>query len=81
MQKSISLRKNRNLIGAEQEILVEGPSRLGRDQLMGRTRTNRIVNFLPNEATVPAEMARVRVVDATPNSLVGEAIEAREVMQ
>ena len=81
LQKSISLRKNRSLIGAEHEILVEGPSRLGRDQLMGRTRTNRIVNFTPNEATVPAEMARVRVVDATPNSLVGEAIEAREVMQ
>ena len=81
LQKSISLRKNRSLIGAEHEILVEGPSRLGRDQLMGRTRTNRIVNFTPNEATVPAEMARVRVLDATPNSLVGEAIEAREVMQ
>ena len=58
---------------------MEGPSRLGRDQLMGRTRTNRIVNFAPSEATVPAEMARVRVVDATPNSLVGEAV-AREVM-
>ena len=81
LQKSIALRKNRSLIGAELEILVEGPSRLGRDQLMGRTRTNRIVNFTPNEATVPAEIARVRVVDATPNSLVGEAIEAREVMQ
>jgi tRNA-2-methylthio-N6-dimethylallyladenosine synthase len=80
LQKSISLRKNRTLIGAEQEILVEGPSRLGRDQLMGRTRTNRIVNFVPNEATVPAEMARVRVLNATPNSLVGEAM-AREVMQ
>jgi tRNA-2-methylthio-N6-dimethylallyladenosine synthase len=80
LQKSIALRKNRSLIGAEQEVLVEGPSRLGRDQLMGRTRTNRIVNFVPNEATVPAEMARVRVLNATPNSLVGEAM-AREVMQ
>lgn len=80
LQKSISLEKNRSLIGAEQEVLVEGPSRLGRAQLMGRTRTNRIVNFMPNEATVPAEMACVRVVDATPNSLVGEAIEARETM-
>lgn len=75
LQKGISLGKNRRLIGAEQEILVEGPSRLGRDQLMGRTRTNRIVNFAPNDATVPAAMARVRVVDATPNSLVGEAVE------
>ncbi len=81
LQKDIALRKNRSLVGTEQEILVEGPSRLGRDQLMGRTRTNRIVNFTPGEATVPAEMARVRVVDATPNSLIGEAVGAREVMQ
>ncbi len=80
LQKSISLRKNRTLVDTEQEILVEGPSRLGRDQLMGRTRTNRIVNFVPNDAAVPAEMARVRVVDATPNSLVGECV-AREIMQ
>ncbi len=73
LQKSIALRKNRSLIGTEQEVLVEGPSRLGRNQLMGRTRTNRIVNFTPDDATVASEMARVRVVDATPNSLVGEA--------
>lgn len=75
LQKSIALRKNRSLIGTEQEVLVEGPSRLGRNQLMGRTRTNRIVNFTPDDATVASEMARVRVVDATPNSLVGEATE------
>lgn len=78
LQMNISLDKNRSLIGAEQEILVEGPSRLGCEQLMGRTRTNRIVNFTPNDTTVPAEMARIRVVGATPNSLLGEAIEARE---
>ena len=81
LQKDISLRKNRRLIGSEQEILVEGPSRLGRDQLMGRTRTNRIVNFVPDEVTVVGELAKVRVMDATPNSLVGEALGAREVMQ
>jgi len=81
LQKGISLRKNRELIGTEQEVLVEGPSRLGREQLMGRTRTNRIVNFTPDGATVASEMARVRVVGATPNSLVGEAVGAREVMQ
>ena len=80
LQKGISLEKNRGLIGADQEVLVEGPSKLGRNQLMGRTRTNRIVNFAPNAASAPAEMAHVRVVDATPNSLVGEAIEAREAM-
>ena len=65
----------------EQAILVEGPSRLGRSQLMGRTRTNRIVNFVPDRATVAGEMAKVRVMEATPNSLVGEAMGAREVMQ
>ena len=81
LQKGISLRKNRDLIGSRQEVLVEGPSRLGRDQLMGRTRTNRIVNFVPDETTAAGEMAKVRVLDATPNSLVGEALGSREVMQ
>lgn len=80
LQQGIALEKNRRLVGTEQEVLVEGPSRLGRRQLMGRTRTNRIVNFAPRGSTAPGDMARVRVVDATPNSLVGEATEAREIM-
>lgn len=74
LQKAISLRKNRDLVGTEQEVLVEGPSKMGRDQLMGRTRTNRIVNFTTRGGSAVGEMAPVRVVDATPNSLVGEAV-------
>lgn len=74
LQKGISLRKNRDLVGTEQEVLVEGPSKMGGDQLMGRTRTNRIVNFTANGNSAVGEMAPVRVVDATPNSLVGEAV-------
>jgi tRNA-2-methylthio-N6-dimethylallyladenosine synthase len=72
LQGRISLEKHRKLIGQEQEILVEGPSRLRDDQLMGRTRTNRIVNMASEPAIGPADLAIVRLVRASPNSLIGE---------
>lgn len=72
LQDEISLRKNRNLIGQEQEVLVEGPSRLGDDRLMGRTRTNRIVNIVSEPTVSPTDLAVVRVVHASSNSLIGE---------
>lgn len=72
LQDEISLRKNQDLIGQEHEILVEGPSRLGNDQLMGRTRTNRIVNIPTVPSLATADLATVRLVHASPNSLMGE---------
>src|SRR4030095_3223208 len=44
LQQEISLRKNRQRIGEREEILVDGPSKLKKGQLMGRTRSNGIVN-------------------------------------
>jgi tRNA-2-methylthio-N6-dimethylallyladenosine synthase len=44
LQKRITLRKNREMIGKEAVVLVEGKSRKG-NQLSGRTSNNRIVNF------------------------------------
>src|SRR5919108_1463360 len=44
LQEQISLRKNRERIGAVEEILIDGRSKLKNGQVMGRTRTNRIVN-------------------------------------
>jgi len=72
LQGQISLEKNRNLIGQELEILVEGPSKLSNDQLMGRTRTNRIVNIASEPTIAPPDLAIVRLVHASPNSLIGE---------
>lgn len=74
LQRGISLKKNREKVGAIEEILVEGPSKLGRGQIMGRTRTNRIVNATGPETAI-GEIVRVQVAAATANSLLGELLE------
>ncbi|MGE5219296.1 MAG: tRNA (N6-isopentenyl adenosine(37)-C2)-methylthiotransferase MiaB [Chloroflexota bacterium] len=71
LQQAISLRKNRQRIGNLEEILVEGPSKLKNGQLMGRTRTNRIVNVAAPENLI-GQLVPVRITGATANSLLGE---------
>jgi tRNA-2-methylthio-N6-dimethylallyladenosine synthase len=45
LQERHTLSKNRNLIGNMEEILVESISKNSREDVAGRTRTNKIVNF------------------------------------
>jgi tRNA-2-methylthio-N6-dimethylallyladenosine synthase len=45
LQREISLAKNRQRIGDWEEVLIDGPSKLRAEQVMGRTRANRIVNL------------------------------------
>ena len=45
LQKEISISKNKRLVGAVEEVLVEGPSRKDSSKLMGRTRGNKILHF------------------------------------
>ena len=80
LQQEISLRANRERLGCVEEILVEGPSKLGQGQLMGRTRSNRIVNVMGPEGLV-GEVIGVRITGASANTLAGELlkIEQREV--
>ena len=78
LQREISLRKNRESIGNIEEILVEGKSRLKNGQMMGRTRTNRIVNFIGDE-TLVGSLLPVRIIGATANSLIGEELTAEHV--
>jgi tRNA-2-methylthio-N6-dimethylallyladenosine synthase len=80
LQQEISLKKNREKIGCQEEVLVEGPSKLGQDRIMGRTRSNRIVNLMGSE-TLAGEIVGVRITGASANSLVGELLkeEYREV--
>jgi len=71
LQREISLRKNRERIGGIEEILVEGRSKLKNGQIMGRTRSNRIVNaFGPESLT--GDLVAVRITGATATSLIGE---------
>jgi tRNA-2-methylthio-N6-dimethylallyladenosine synthase len=72
LQREISLTKNRQRIGDAEEILVDGPSKLKNGQVMGRTRSNRIVNMIGPE-NLAGRLLPVRITGATATSLLGEA--------
>ena len=76
VQRKISRSKNEERVGKTEEVLVEGPAKLGRNQMMGRTRTNRIVNFA-GARELSGKLAGVRISAAGTNSLIGELITAR----
>ncbi len=79
LQQAISLRKNRRRIGDLEEILVEGPSKLKNGQIMGRTRSNRIVNVVAPDSLV-GQLVAVRISGATANSLLGEILSDKSEM-
>jgi tRNA-2-methylthio-N6-dimethylallyladenosine synthase len=76
-QRAIQIRRNAELIGSEQEVLVEGRHQsLG--QWIGRTSTNRTLNFThpdTNGRDLVGQYLPVQVTRSGPNSLVGEALE------
>jgi tRNA-2-methylthio-N6-dimethylallyladenosine synthase len=74
IQERIQLDLNRHLIGSVQEVLVDGPSKRGDGQLTGRDRCNRIVNFDGDAEVVPGALIAVRIGQAHPYSLVGNAL-------
>lgn len=61
------------MVGSEQRILVEGPSKKDPAEMAGRTENNRVVNFR-GPATLIGHFARVRITRAMPNSLRGELL-------
>jgi tRNA-2-methylthio-N6-dimethylallyladenosine synthase len=71
LQHAIALRRNREKLGDIAEVLVEGRSRLGNGQIMGRTRSNRIVNLYGSEMLI-GQLVNVRITGATANSIIGE---------
>ena len=79
-QRTIQLRRNAELIGSEEEVLVEGhKARFG--QWVGRTTQNRVLNFTDASALAGGQDLRgsycsVRVTASGPNSLVGELLSA-----
>jgi len=73
LQKEITLEINRGMIGRRFEVLLEGLSKRGADQLMGRTRTNKIVN-VSTVHDVSGALAEVLVEEAFANSLRGTIV-------
>ena len=73
LQKEITLKKNTELEGQILEILVEGISRMG-GQYSGRTKTNKIVNFV-NKTNKVGDILNVLIKRSSMNSLQGEYVE------
>ena len=71
LQKEITLKKNRLLVGKTMKVLVEGESKLDKTELTGRTTCNRVVNF-PGDKGLTGSMVDVTITDAYANSLRGE---------
>jgi tRNA-2-methylthio-N6-dimethylallyladenosine synthase len=71
LQRGITWKKNEELEGTEQEVLVEGSSRNSPVHITGRTRCNRIVNF-PGGPDLVGELVNVKITEGLQNSLRGE---------
>ena len=61
------------MVGSEQRILVERPSRKDSTELAGRTENNRVVNF-KGDAALLGRFVNVRITEAFNNSLRGELV-------
>ena len=69
-QREITLESNKNLEGGKVEVLVEGPSKNSPEELSGRTRTGKIVNFTGNAGMV-YKLVEVDIIKGYANSLRG----------
>ena len=65
-----SLSSNKKLIGKEVEVLIEGVSRKGNGQLMGRTPCFRKVNFSGDDSLI-GRVRSIKITDASCSSLFG----------
>ncbi|QHB16665.1 tRNA (N6-isopentenyl adenosine(37)-C2)-methylthiotransferase MiaB [Mannheimia pernigra] len=70
---------SRAMLGTEQRILVEGPSKKDLMELTGRTETNRVVNFVGTPDMI-GKFVDVKITDVYTNSLRGEVIRTEEEM-
>ncbi len=70
----------RQMLGTEQRILVEGPSKKNLMELRGRTENNRVVNFEGSIALL-GQFVDVKITEVLPNSLRGELVRTEKDMQ
>ncbi len=79
LQRKISKKKNRALIGSELDVLVEGPSEESELVMVGRhagqaPEIDGIV-YLSGDEALPGQMRRVRIERATDYDLLGELVD------
>jgi tRNA-2-methylthio-N6-dimethylallyladenosine synthase len=73
IQKEITLRKNQALEGRVEELLVEGRSKNSTQDMTGRTRSNKVVNF-EGDLNLVGKLIPVRIIQSYAHSLRGERI-------
>ena len=78
LQKAITRERLKELEGTKVEVLTEGVSKNSEEELTGRTRTNKIVNFRAPRALV-RELVEVEIVKGLANSLRGAQVTREEV--
>lgn len=74
-----AMRFSRLMLGTEQRILVEGPSKKNVMELRGRTENNRVVNFEGSPELI-GQFADVKITDVFTNSLRGELVRTEAEM-
>jgi tRNA-2-methylthio-N6-dimethylallyladenosine synthase len=73
LQKEITLRKNQAFEGRVEEVLVEGRSKQGGQDVTGRTRSNKIVNF-EGDLSLVGKLVLIRITKGYAHSLRGEIV-------
>ena len=84
VQERWSLKRNEDVVGRIEHVLVEGLSRKDASRVTGRTRTNKLVHFTDDTAE-PGSFRTVEVTSASPHHLEGRLVDgvqrdARRVM-
>ena len=77
LQGDIQYQINQDLIGAVEEVLVDGRSRKRATELCGRTTGNTVVNF-PGDAGLLGSTVAVQIERAGPHSVWGEIVGAEK---
>jgi tRNA-2-methylthio-N6-dimethylallyladenosine synthase len=73
LQKEITLKRNRALKGRCEDILVEGASKGSKEEMTGRTSSNKVVNFKGDPGLI-GQLVKVRIEEGYANSLRGKII-------
>jgi tRNA-2-methylthio-N6-dimethylallyladenosine synthase len=73
LQKRITLKRNQALEGSYEEILVEGVSKGAKEEMTGRTSSNKVVNFKGSPDLI-GQLVKVRIEEGYANSLRGKVI-------
>ncbi len=73
LQKRITLKRNQTLEGRYEKILVEGVSKGAKEEMTGRTSSNKVVNF-KGSPDLRGRLVKVRIEEGYANSLKGKII-------